>query len=272
MEKKDVIAQLDGFRNRLESEVAPAYAKRGSDFGRERFAAWRRQFEKFLDANLRGASSRLSAKLHKVALYRGRSESDLDVFMREDGEPCAAFIDSLKLDVQNGEFEEQSAPVKPAERKSAEGGAKCKRVFVVHGHDDLLKTKTARFIEKLGYEAVILHEQASRGMTIIEKIEAHTEVGFAIVLYSPDDRGNTAAAAGSGELLPRARQNVVFEHGYLMAKLSRARVVPLVSGKVELPSDISGVVYVDDTNWQFEIAKEMRAAGYEVDFNRLLDA
>lgn len=272
MEKKDVIEQLDSFRNRLENDVASAYARRGSDLGTERFAAWRRQFEKFLDANLPGASSRLSAKLHKVAFYRGRSESDLDVFRREDGEPCAAFIDSLKFDVQNGEFEAQAAPVELAESKSAKSGAKSKRVFVVHGHDDLLKTKTARFIERLGYEAVILHEQASRGMTIIEKIEAHTDVSFAIVLYSPDDQGNTAAAAEKGELIPRARQNVVFEHGYLMAKLSRAHVVPLVSGNVELPSDISGMVHVYDTNWQFEIAKEMKAAGYEVDFNRLLDA
>jgi len=106
-------------------------------------------------------------------------------------------------------------------------------------------------------------------MTIIEKIEEYTEVGFAIVLYSPDDRGNTAAKADIGELLPRARQNVIFEHGYLIARLSRSHVVPLVSGTVELPSDISGVVYVDDTNWQFEIAKEMKAAGYQVDFNRL---
>lgn len=271
MDKKEVIAQLESFRSRLESDVATAYAQRGSPFGRERFAAWRRQFEKFLDANLPGASSRLSAKLHKVAFFRGGNESDLDVFLREDGEPCAAFIDSLKLDVENGEFEEHAVPAKPPEKRSGRSGAKSKRIFIVHGHDELLKTKTARFIEKLGYEAVILHEQASRGMTIIEKIEAHTEVGFAIVLYSPDDRGNTAASAANGELLLRARQNVIFEHGYLMAKLSRAHVVPLVSGKVELPSDISGVVYIDDTNWQFEIAKEMKAAGYQVDFNKLLD-
>ncbi|MCE1192399.1 MAG: nucleotide-binding protein [Acidovorax sp.] len=272
MNKKDVIAQLDSFRSRLEQDVAPAYEHRGSDFGSERFAAWKRQFEKFLDASLPGTSSRLAANLRKSVFYRGRSESDLDVFMREDGEPCAAFIDSLILDIQNGEFEEQFVPIKADERAKAKSEKKAKRIFVVHGHDDLLKTKTARFIEKLGYDAVILHEQASRGMTIIEKIEAHTDVDFAIVLYSPDDQGNTTSAAAKGELLPRARQNVIFEHGYLMAKLSRAHVVPLVSGKIELPSDISGVVYVDDTNWQFEIAKEMRAAGYEVDFNRLLDA
>ncbi|MBN9697587.1 MAG: nucleotide-binding protein [Zoogloea sp.] len=269
MDKDEVISQLDRFIHRLRTDVVPAYAQRGSEFGYERFAAWRRQFEKFLDANLPGASSRLSAKLHKVVFTCGRNESDVDVFIREDGEPCEAFIDSLKIDVLNGEFEEHTVPATPPEKSSGGSGAKSNRIFVVHGHDELLKTKTARFIEKLGYVAIILHEQASRGMTIIEKIEEYTDVGFAIVLYSPDDRGNTTAKADNGELLPRARQNVIFEHGYLIAKLSRAHVVPLVSGTVELPSDISGVVYVDDTNWQFEIAKEMKAAGYQVDFNRL---
>jgi predicted nucleotide-binding protein len=272
MQKNDALAQLDVFLGRLENDVATAYAERGGDFGRERFAAWRRQFEKFLDANLPGASSRLSAKLQKMVYTRGRSESDLSVFMREDGEPCIAFIDSLKLDIQNGEFEGHPIAAEEVIKKQTHNDQNSKRIFVVHGHDELLKTKTARFIEKLGYEAIILHEQASRGMTIIEKIEANTDVGFAIVLYSPDDKGNTAVAADKGELVMRARQNVVFEHGYLMAKLSRAHVVPLVSGKMELPSDISGVVYVDDTNWQFEIAKEMKAAGYTINFNKLIDA
>jgi predicted nucleotide-binding protein len=268
----EIVAQLDIFRSRLENDVATAYSARGSDFGRERFAAWRRHFEKFLDANIPGASLRLSAKLQKTVYTRGRSESDLSVFMREDGKPCMAFIDSLKLDIKNGELEEHPIAAEEVINKHTRNDRKSKRIFVVHGHDELLKIKTARFIEKLGYEAIILHEQASRGMTIIEKIEANTDVGFAIVLYSPDDKGNTAAAADNGELLMRARQNVVFEHGYLIARLSRAHVVPLVSGKMELPSDISGVVYVDDTSWQFEIAKEMKAVGYTIDFNKLIDA
>lgn len=271
MDKKKVIKELENFRNRLETGVLAAYAERGIDFGRERFSAWRRQFDKFLDQNIPGASARLSMKLHKIAYTRKLGESDADVFMREDGRPCIAFIDSLKLDIEDGEYEERyTAPNKPLADKVIGSSRNSKRIFVVHGHDELLKIRTARFIENLGYEAVILHEQASRGMTIIEKIEAHAEVGFAIVLYSPDDRGNTAKSAEKGELLPRARQNVIFEHGYLIAKLSRAHVVPLVSGKVELPSDIQGVVYIDDTNWQIEIAKEMKAAGYEIDFNKLL--
>ncbi len=233
-------------------------------------AAWRNQFGKFLDESLPGASKRLDEKLHKFAFFVASNESDEDTFMREDGEPCLAFIDSLKIDVTNDEYSFSEPREVIQDQKPKKPSLSNKRVFIVHGHDDLLKSKTARFIEKLGFEAVILHEQASKGMTIIEKIEANSDVGFAIVLYTGDDAGNTKLAAEKGELNVRARQNVVFEHGFLIAKLTRGHVVPLVSGKVELPGDVSGVVYVDDTNWQMEIAKEMRGAGYVIDFNKIL--
>lgn len=84
------------------------------------------------------------------------------------------------------------------------------QVFIVHGHDDLAKTEVARFIEQLGFKSIILHEQASSGKTIIEKIEEYSNVGFGVVLYTPCDEG---AKKGSSELRDRARQNVVFEHG-----------------------------------------------------------
>ena len=191
--------------------------------------------------------------------------------MREDGNVCIAFIDSLLLDIHNDEFDFSAKPEDNLNQERAKPSAH-KRVFVVHGHDQLLLTKVARFVERLGLEPVILHEQASKGMTIIEKIEANSDVGFAIVLYTPDDKGNKADEADRGQLNDRARQNVVFEHGYLVAKLKRSNVVPLMGGRVEIPSDISGVVYVEDTNWQVEVAKEMLAAGYEIDFNRVLKA
>lgn len=144
------------------------------------------------------------------------------------------------------------------------------KVFIVHGRDDLAKIETARFIEKLGFSAIILHEQASSGKTIIEKIEANTNVGFAIVLYTPCDIGGIA---GATEQKSRARQNVVFEHGYLIGKLGRNNVCALVKGDVEIPNDISGVVYVNfDGNgaWHLAIAKELRHAGYSVDMNKVI--
>jgi predicted nucleotide-binding protein len=122
----------------------------------------------------------------------------------------------------------------------------------------------------LGYEAIILHEQANRGKTIIEKIEEYTDVGFAIVLYMSDDQGASNTDASAGTLRKRARQNVVFEHGYLMAKLGRDRVVPLVESQVELPSDISGVVYVSGTSWKLDVAREMAAADYEIEVSKII--
>lgn len=145
------------------------------------------------------------------------------------------------------------------------------KVFIVHGQDELAKTEVARFIEKLGFQAIILHEQVSSGKTIIEKIEEFSNVGFGVVLYTPCDLG--AKKGEEGNLQSRARQNVIFEHGYLIAKLGRRNVSALVKGKIEIPNDISGVVYVpldDHKAWQLVLAKEMRNSGYNVDMNLII--
>lgn len=118
------------------------------------------------------------------------------------------------------------------------------------------------FISSLGLQPIVLHEQASNGMTIIEKIEFYSSVGFGIVLYTPCDVGCRAGALNSQY---RARQNVVFEHGYLIAKLGRDKVAAVVKGPVEIPNDISGVVYVhmdDNESWKSTLKTELRAAGY----------
>lgn len=141
------------------------------------------------------------------------------------------------------------------------------KVFIVHGHDNETKQEVARFIESIGLETIILHEQASRSMTIIEKIEHYSsEANFAIVLYTPCDKGRGAKETNV-PARDRARQNVVFEHGYLMAKIGRENVCALVKGEIETPSDISGVVYTPlDSNggWKIELTKELKACGYTV--------
>ena len=144
-------------------------------------------------------------------------------------------------------------------------------VFIVHGHDDEAKVTVARFVENLGIEATILHEQANRGQTIPEKFEEHAgDAGFAIILLTPDDVG--ASKDESNNLKPRARQNVVLELGYFWGRLGRERVCVLYKEGVELPSDIHGILYVpmDSSNgWQLQLAKEMKQAGLPVDLNRL---
>jgi|GEM_PF-2377186 hypothetical protein len=145
-------------------------------------------------------------------------------------------------------------------------------VFVVHGHDDAAKESVARLIEKVGLQAVILHEQANAGMTIIEKIEAHSEVVYAVILLTPDDVGRLNKKGT--KLQGRARQNVILELGYFTAKLGRQNVCVLHKPDVDVPSDFQGILYtpMDDAGaWRAKLAKEMKVAGLPIDTNKILD-
>lgn len=144
-----------------------------------------------------------------------------------------------------------------------------KKVFIVHGHDTEAKEIMARALEKGGFEPIILHEQASGGKTIMEKIEEYSDVAFAVILYTACDIGRSLKDDPMKEKF-RPRQNVVFEHGYLMGKLGREKVCALVKGDIETPGDISGVVYIDMDDkkaWKMSLAKELELAGLTVNVN-----
>ena len=146
-----------------------------------------------------------------------------------------------------------------------------KKVFVIHGRDEGAREMVAGFLKKLELKPVILSEQSSKGRTIIEKFEEHSEVGFAVALLTPDDTGSLKGARGKPN--PRARQNVIFELGFFIGRLGRERVCALVKGEPEIPSDYSGVAYIpldDSGGWKLSICRELKAAGYSVDVNRIV--
>ncbi len=145
-----------------------------------------------------------------------------------------------------------------------------KQVFIVHGHDGEAKESVARFLSTIGFTPIILHEQPNKGRTIIEKVEAFSEVGFAVVLLTPDDEGK---AKGANQFETRARQNVLFELGYFIGCLGRDRVCALLRDEVKIPSDFEGVVWekMDSGNsWKQALGKELEAAGYEIDWNQVM--
>jgi predicted nucleotide-binding protein len=146
-------------------------------------------------------------------------------------------------------------------------------VFIVHGRADGPREGVARFVERFGLRPIILHEQASEGRTIIEKIERHSGVGYAVVLLTGDDRGGLAGADPAG-YQPRARQNVVLELGYFLGKLGRRHVCVIHEPGVEIPSDYDGVVYIPldrDGAWQLRLAREMKATAFkDIDLNRAM--
>jgi len=146
-------------------------------------------------------------------------------------------------------------------------GTSNKKVFVVHGHDGELKHLVARVLEKQSIEPIILSEQANCGATIIEKFEKNSDVRAAICLFTEDDLGKLKTEK---ELKVRARQNVVFEAGYFIGKLGRNRVILLANKEIEMPSDLSGVVYSNTSSWQFEVLKELKTMGYNIDMNKTI--
>lgn len=137
------------------------------------------------------------------------------------------------------------------------------KIFIVHGHNKEMLDAVELFVRRIGYTPIIIKDMPNKGKTIIEKIEENCDACYAIVLYSGCDIGYDATKPDSKR--KRARQNVVFEHGFLLGKLSRERVCALVNGEIEKPSDISGIVYISyDNNWQNNIVKELEALGMKV--------
>lgn len=149
-------------------------------------------------------------------------------------------------------------------------------VFVVHGRDEAAKQAVAGLIRKLELKPIILHDQPNAGRTIIEKFEDYANVGFAVVLMTPDDIGQHVLPGvfpSHKGLKKRARQNVIFELGFFIGKLGRKRVCALYKEGVELPSDYQGVLYVPmnkATAWELELAKEIKAAGLPVDLKKIM--
>lgn len=145
------------------------------------------------------------------------------------------------------------------------------RIFIVHGRDEAAREKVARFITEIGFEPVILHEQANRGMTIVEKLVDNGNVGYAVVLLTPDDYGREKSES---EERARARQNVILELGYFLGHLGRERVMALLKGEVEIPSDYMGVLYTaldDGGGWRQKLGRELQSAGYEIDWNKVMN-
>lgn len=137
------------------------------------------------------------------------------------------------------------------------------KVFVSHGHDDKAKIDVKSFLESRNLEPIILADQPNAGRTIFEKFEDYGDVGFAIILLTADDIGR-AATASDADMRQRARQNVIMELGYFMAKLGRGRVCALLRDGVEIPSNISGIVTIrlaSDGKWQNELSRELEYAG-----------
>jgi len=199
--------------------------------------------------------------------YDAQNRADARKYLAEGIPRSVALLEGAIRALQN-RLKEHDIVSPPETPKSK--AAYSRSVFIVHGHDGEAREAVARFLENIDFEPIILQEKANQGLTVIEKIEAHAEVGFAVVLLTPDDLGMAKLDA---ELEPRARQNVLIELGYFIAKLGRARVCAFAKGDVKVPSDFAGVIWTpfDSTGgWKIALAKELAAANYKLDWNKVM--
>jgi predicted nucleotide-binding protein len=144
------------------------------------------------------------------------------------------------------------------------------RVFLVHGHDEGTIQEAARWLERFALRVTILREEPNAGRTIIEKFIDFSDVVFAVVLLTGDDRGGPLKTPYDAQRL-RARQNVILELGFFLGKLGRKRVCALYQQDVEIPSDYDGVLFVpiDSSGaWRLALARELKAAGLDIDLNK----
>ena len=148
-----------------------------------------------------------------------------------------------------------------------------RKIFVVYGHDEIARTQLESLLRRWDLEPIILDQQASAGQTIIEKLEEYTaDVGYAIVLATPDDEGKAKTETTTKS---RVRQNVVLELGMFLAKLGRERVAILLkeASNFERPSDIQGLIYSPFQNRVDEVSlnliRELTRQGYNIDTSRI---
>lgn len=216
------------------------------------------EYERLVEAAQLDATSYLSF----LNSDRGPSVSEIRAGIDKGRRRAVAIlqgeVDSLKEDLQfSGP---QSTGLLPTPKSAM---SLSNEIFIVHGRDDAAKIEVARLVERAGLEAVILHEQANGGRTIIQKFEDHgSAAGFAIIIMTPDDIGGL----DKDSLQPRARQNVIGEMFWFAGRLGRERVCALKRGAIEVPTDFAGVGYVDmDTSgaWKKDLLRELEHAGYK---------
>ena len=140
------------------------------------------------------------------------------------------------------------------------------RVFIVHGKNIKIRDEVTSLLKSVKYEPIVAVDKEANGRTIIEQIEKLTEVKKGIVIYTPDDVARLRKRYGgkTDQMFYRARQNVIFEHGYLCGKLGRSNVIMLIcydeKKEFDIPSDVKNIVHInydDNGKWKDKILIEI---------------
>lgn len=134
------------------------------------------------------------------------------------------------------------------------------KAFIAHGGETEALAKLVEFLEALGVAAVIAEKQASEGRNIDDQVNRSINIADCGIILAT--AGNVVDA-GKGAQHPRL--NVVDELARLRERMSH-RVILLLEEGVELPTNVSAIVYehfrADNMDRAFiKVARELQAFG-----------
>jgi predicted nucleotide-binding protein len=149
-----------------------------------------------------------------------------------------------------------------------------RRIIVVSGTDETMKQTLTGALRKLGLAAVVMSEEPSQGKKIVERFTDYADVGFALVLLSPD----IYVYPKGEEATKRQRtpsQDVTLMFGFLLGKLGKDKVLAFYreSPNFAFPLEFEGVKFTaldDRDSWKLSLIRELTRCGYTVDVERLL--
>lgn len=136
-------------------------------------------------------------------------------------------------------------------------------VLLIHGHANDRNLLQAWLRNEALAKPLVMAQQFSAGQTLPEKFEQlAASSDAAVALVTPDDLGlavrDTPKRKNAVEQL-RARQNVWVEVGWFWGRLGRERILLLVRGDVEIPSDLDGIEVHRYSRSPRERAQQIRA-------------
>ena len=149
-----------------------------------------------------------------------------------------------------------------------------RRIFVVSGTDEIMKQTITGALRKLGLASIVISEEPGGSKKIIDRFADYKDVGFALVLLSPDvyvyPKGEEATKR---ERVPK--QDVTLMFGFLLGKLGKDKVLAFYreSPNFAFPMEFEGVKFtaIDERDsWKHTLIREFKNCGYTVDAERLL--
>ena len=225
-------------------------------------------------------------KVNKIVLFWSHATADKLLLPNQENLIAAKdkkyLIESIVKGKVKGAYvcTEKFLPITPKNRSLSQSatsasGNLSRRIIVVSGADREMKQALTGALTKLSLMPLVMCEEPNQGKKIVENFSRdYADVGFAVVLLSPDDFAYATNEVATKRKL-RPQQDVVFELGFLLGKLGKDNVIVFWRECVnfESPIDLEGMkvtAFDDQDSWKLALIRELTNCGYTVNADRIL--